>query len=81
MGKTFYGLDIPRFSKKDELEMVKKHWNDIITPDVRFSDLYECKRFTFYTPLHEHVYKKWYFDQILTIGDASHKVSRIALHY
>jgi hypothetical protein len=28
------------------------------------------------TPLAEYTYKKWHFDRIITIGDATHKVSR-----
>lgn len=75
MGKTFYGADIPKFTKEDEQKIIERHWNDYITPDLRFSDLYRRSHFSFYTPLQEQVYKMWYFERMLTIGDASHKVS------
>lgn len=74
LGKTVYGPDIPRFTKDEEEALAKGHWNDYITPTVRFSDLYEHKISSVYTSLPEYVYKKWYFQRIMTIGDASHKV-------
>lgn len=69
-----YGPDIPRFTKSEEEALAKQHWNDNITPTLRFSDLYEKKISSVYTALPEYVYKKWYFQRIMTIGDAAHKV-------
>jgi len=74
LGKTMYGSDIPRFTKPEEEALVKEHWDDYVTPTVRFSDLYKHKISSVYTSLPEYVYKKWYFQRIMTIGDASHKV-------
>ncbi|GAD92949.1 hypothetical protein PVAR5_1548 [Paecilomyces variotii No. 5] len=74
LGKTVYGKDIPRFTKEDEEELVKEHLNDHLTPTVRFSDLYKHKIASVYTSLPEYVYKRWYFQRIITIGDASHKL-------
>ncbi|KAB8200496.1 hypothetical protein BDV34DRAFT_232212 [Aspergillus parasiticus] len=73
MGKTMYGPDIPRFTKQEEETLVKKHWDDQITPTVRFSDLYKNKTSSVYTSLPEYVYKRWYFQRIMTIGDSCHK--------
>ncbi|KAJ5295636.1 hypothetical protein N7508_010457 [Penicillium antarcticum] len=73
MGKTLYGDDIPRFTKADEEAVAKQHWNDRITPDLQFSDLYKSKVASVHTALPEYVYKKWYFQRMMTIGDASHK--------
>ncbi|KAI9926177.1 hypothetical protein MW887_004640 [Aspergillus wentii] len=73
IGKTVHGSEIPRFTKEDEKKLAKEHWNDRITPDARFSDLYENKIASVYTSLPEYVYKKWYFQRIMTIGDSSHK--------
>jgi hypothetical protein len=75
MGKTLYGKDIPRFTKEEEEALAKEHWDDQLTPTLRFSDLYESKIASVYTTLPEYVYKKWYFQRMMTIGDASHKVS------
>ncbi|KAE8139238.1 hypothetical protein BDV38DRAFT_243106 [Aspergillus pseudotamarii] len=75
MGKTFYGADIPRLDNKDQDILAQKHWNDHITPDVRFSDLYEKRISTIYTPMRECVDKKWHLNRVMLIGDAAHKVS------
>lgn len=76
LGKTVYGADIPRFTKQEEEALAKEHWNDHITETLRFSDLYENKINSVYTSLPEYVYKKWYFQRVMTIGDACHKVRR-----
>lgn len=75
LGKTAYGSDIPRFTKDEEEALAKEHMDDHITPTLPFSDLYNKKIASVYTSLPEYVYKRWYFKRIITIGDASHKVS------
>lgn len=74
LGKTVYGSEIPRFTKQEEEALAKEHWDDQITPTLRFSDLYKHRTNSVYTSLPEYVYKKWYFQRVMTIGDASHKV-------
>ncbi|KAL1873344.1 hypothetical protein Plec18167_006394 [Paecilomyces lecythidis] len=74
LGKTVYGKNIPRFTKEDEEALAKEHLDDYITPTVRFSDLYNRKIASVHTSLPEYVYKRWYFQRIITIGDASHKL-------
>ena len=74
LGKTVYGSDIPRFTKQEEETLAKEHWNDPITPTLRFSDLYRHRTNSVYTSLPEYVYKKWYYQRVMTIGDACHKV-------
>ncbi|KAJ5952743.1 uncharacterized protein N7479_011156 [Penicillium vulpinum] len=73
MGKTYYGADIPRFSKEEEETLAKEHFHDQITPTLQFSALYKSKIASVYTSLPEYVYKKWHFQRTITIGDASHK--------
>ena len=74
LGKTVYGSDIPKFTKEEELAFAKEHWNDTISPEVKFSDLYEKKITSVYTTLPEYVYKRWHYKRTMTIGDAAHKV-------
>ncbi|KAJ6007764.1 hypothetical protein N7540_011740 [Penicillium herquei] len=74
LGKKVYGSEIPRFTKEEELVLAKQHWDDMITPTVRFSDLYESKISSVYTTLPEYVFKKWYYKRTITIGDAAHKI-------
>jgi 2-polyprenyl-6-methoxyphenol hydroxylase-like FAD-dependent oxidoreductase len=74
MDKTYFGSDIPKFTKGDEERFVRAHWDDQITADVRFSDLYKAKQDVIHTPLREFVYRKWHLDRMIVLGDASHKV-------
>lgn len=75
MGQTVYGSSIPRFTKEQEEELAKIHWNDQISLDIKFSDLYTHRVASAYSPLAEFVHKNWHFGRIMTIGDACHKVN------
>jgi hypothetical protein len=72
--KKTTGPDIPRYSKAQEEEAIRAHANDHILPNLTFGDIVARKISSTLTPLEEYVYKKWYFDRILTIGDSCHKV-------
>lgn len=74
MGKTYYGADIPRFTKEEEETFAMEHLDDQITPTLQFSALYKSKIASAYSSLPEYVYKRWHFQRTMTIGDASHKV-------
>ncbi|KAJ5841870.1 hypothetical protein N7534_011700 [Penicillium rubens] len=73
MGKTYYGADIPRFTKEEEETFAMEHLDDQITPTLQFSALYKSKIASAYSSLPEYVYKRWHFQRTMTIGDASHK--------
>ncbi|KAJ5782517.1 hypothetical protein N7457_004291 [Penicillium paradoxum] len=73
LGKTYYGADIPRFTKEDEERVAKEHWDDHITPTLKFSSLYKSKIASAFSSLPEYSYKRWHFQRIMTIGDSSHK--------
>ncbi|KAH7007915.1 hypothetical protein B0J12DRAFT_692087 [Macrophomina phaseolina] len=77
LGKTYYGADNPRFGKKDEEDVVVRHWNDAITEKIRFSDLYDRKTTSVCTPLHEYVVRAWHSQRSIVIGDAAHKFNPI----
>lgn len=74
LGKTFYGKDIPRFTKEDEEMLIKQHWTDRITESFTMGDLYTHRTASVLTALPEYVFQKWHFKRIVTIGDAAHKV-------
>lgn len=76
MDRVRFGQDIPRLTETDRDEIVGRHLNDPITPDVRFRDIYERRIRSGITPLQEHVYKYWHYGRMITLGDASHKVGR-----
>ncbi|RYP75305.1 hypothetical protein DL770_007428 [Monosporascus sp. CRB-9-2] len=70
--------DIPRWSKQDEEELAKQHFKDKITDKVTFGDIYNNRRATALVSLEEHVFTRWHFKRIMTIGDSAHKVHPLA---
>lgn len=70
-----YGKEIPKYSKADEEQFVKKHGSLKIKEELTFSQVYAKRLTSTLTPLHEVVYKKWFFDRIFLMGDSAHKVS------
>ncbi|KAF5023417.1 hypothetical protein F66182_4517 [Fusarium sp. NRRL 66182] len=68
-----YGEQIPRYTKQDEADIAEEYASQHITPDLRFGQLYESRMTATLTPLHEHVFQKWHFGRMMTVGDASHK--------
>ncbi|EXJ78155.1 hypothetical protein A1O3_09316 [Capronia epimyces CBS 606.96] len=78
--KRLYTSDIPRFTKEDEAQLLAKRTNDKILPNLVFGELFKRKITSNMTALHEHVYEKWYFHRIITIGDAAHKIHPIGGH-
>ncbi|ROV93606.1 hypothetical protein VMCG_08112 [Cytospora schulzeri] len=69
-----YGKDIPRYTKEDEARLVEEYWDvPIVKGKLTFGDLYKQRIISTLVPLQEHVYKKWYYGRIMTIGDAAHK--------
>ncbi|TID05181.1 FAD-dependent monooxygenase atmM [Colletotrichum higginsianum] len=53
------------------------HLNDNITETVTFRDLYVNRHIATLVPLQEHVFLRWHFRRIFTIGDSAHKVHPI----
>lgn len=74
--KKATGSDIPRFTKDDEIILAKKHYNDQLTESTTFKDVYKNRLHTALVPLEEHVFERWHFKRIITIGDAAHKVRK-----
>ncbi|KAF4337463.1 zeaxanthin epoxidase chloroplastic [Fusarium beomiforme] len=77
---TLYGNDIPRYTKAEEEELAAQHASDQITPEVTFGQLYGARTNSTLTPLHEYVFEKWYYNRIITIGDAAHKFEPLTGH-
>lgn len=70
-----YGKGVPRYSVEDKQRLAEQHFQDRLNEHDTFEDLYGNKIISGLTPLHEYQWKQWYFERIMTIGDASHKVS------
>ncbi|CAH0028043.1 unnamed protein product [Clonostachys rhizophaga] len=72
-----YGKDIPKYTKEDEAEFVKRNKDVPITTEITWGDVYNARISSALTPLHEVVYKKWFFNRIITLGDSCHKPNPI----
>lgn len=68
------GSDIPKFTKDDETTLAKEHFSDQVTGSTTFGDVYRNRLQTALVPLEEHIFNRWHFKRIITIGDAAHKV-------
>ncbi|KAI0136167.1 FAD-binding domain-containing protein [Xylariales sp. AK1849] len=78
--QVVHGSKIPKYSKTDLESHVEARFNDAILPDLTFGDLYKQRVVATMTALPEYVYKQWYFDRIITLGDAAHKFHPIGGH-
>ncbi|KAI8626280.1 FAD/NAD(P)-binding domain-containing protein [Xylariaceae sp. FL1651] len=72
-----HGDRIPRYSQTEERSLAEKHFKDRLNDHDTFEDLYKARIRSRLTPLHEYQWKRWYFDRIMTIGDACHKIHPI----
>lgn len=75
--KKATGSDIPRFTKDDEIILAKKHFSDQLTQSTTFEAVYRGRLHTALVSLEEHVFERWHFKRIITIGDAAHKVCNL----
>ncbi|KAL5356121.1 hypothetical protein BJX96DRAFT_185601 [Aspergillus floccosus] len=73
-----YGKDIPKYTKQDEAEFVKANATRAITEKVTFGQVFESQLQSTLTPLHEVVFKKWFFKRVITLGDSAHKPNPIS---
>ncbi|KAE8139749.1 hypothetical protein BDV38DRAFT_241112 [Aspergillus pseudotamarii] len=74
MDRVRFGQEIPRLTEADRDEMAGRHFDDPITSDVKFGDIYARRIRSGVTPLQEHVYKHWHYGRMIALGDASHKL-------
>lgn len=68
-----YGKDIPKYTAQDEAEFIKANASRAITEKVTFGQVFAKRLQSTLTPLHEVVFKKWFFKRIITFGDSAHK--------
>ncbi|KAB8261859.1 hypothetical protein BDV32DRAFT_121139 [Aspergillus pseudonomiae] len=74
MDRVRFGQEIPRLTEADRDEIVGRHLDDPITPEVRFGDIYARRIRSGVTPLQEYVFKHWHSGRMIALGDASHKL-------
>ncbi|KAJ1324860.1 FAD dependent monooxygenase [Microdochium nivale] len=67
------GKDIPKFTRQDEEKMVEENRDFLIQDNLTFGDVYDKRISSTLTSLHEIVYKKWFYERMILIGDSAHK--------
>lgn len=69
-----HGKSIPRYFVEDERALAEQHFQDRLNEHDTFGDVYKARIIFKPTPLHEYQWKRCYFERIITISDAAHKV-------
>lgn len=66
---------IPRFTEEEKQAEMRKHRELPMSKDgtIKLKDIIDNAERINITALPHHVYQKWYFGRIVTIGDAAHK--------
>lgn len=74
MSRKYNGSEIPRFTQDDMDEHVASYLSIPVTGSVPFSEVWERAIFRNMLALEESLYKHWFYDRIVCIGDSVHKV-------
>lgn len=74
--KKTHGASIPRYTKDEMDQLAGKYADDVLTPYLKFGDLYKNKVISVLVPLEEYVLKKCFYKRIIVLGDSFHKVCR-----
>ncbi|KAI6403059.1 hypothetical protein MCOR20_007458 [Pyricularia oryzae] len=72
------GDKTPRYSEEDAKALAMKYHDEVVLPDCTFGELVDGQTSMGMTALHEHVFEKWHYGRIITLGDASHKVNPLS---
>ncbi|KAF7555017.1 hypothetical protein G7Z17_g2516 [Cylindrodendrum hubeiense] len=76
--QTHGGVDLPRYSREDEIALASQEAETCINSSVKFKQLYDNVSFSTTTALPHHVFSKWHFGRIILIGDSAHKFNPIS---
>ncbi|RDI87660.1 hypothetical protein Vi05172_g2254 [Venturia inaequalis] len=75
MSQTYYGRDIPRFTKADTEEFVGKYANFCLRPGITVADFWERIENYSFVCLEEGVHELWTFGRVACVGDAVAKMT------
>ncbi|PYI33097.1 FAD/NAD(P)-binding domain-containing protein [Aspergillus indologenus CBS 114.80] len=67
--------DVPRFSHKDAAKLIEKLKHVRFFKDVCVGDLWKNKEVYSMTALEEGLFKTWFFDRMVLMGDSVHKMT------
>lgn len=72
------GDKTPRYTVEDAKALARDHRHDVIIDDCTFGQIVDGSVSLGMTPVHEHVFEKWHYGRIITLGDAAHKPNPIS---
>lgn len=75
MSQTYYGRDIPRFTKADTEKFVGKYANFCLRPGITVADFWERIENYSFVCLEEGVHELWTFGRVACVGDAVAKMT------
>jgi hypothetical protein len=64
----------PRYSKEENMALIDNHRHDRLLGEWKLNDLYESSLVSGATTVLMHIYERWHFQRVITIGDAAHSV-------
>lgn len=64
-----------RYTIEDADQLAKRYANDMITPGLRFGDIYQTAMATSLVPIEQGVLSTCFYKRIVLVGDSWHKVS------
>jgi FAD dependent monooxygenase len=65
---------VPRFSSKDASELCSKMQDVHMYKGLRFGDIWKNSEVVSMTALEEGLFKTWFYDRMVLVGDSAHKV-------
>ncbi|KDN69092.1 putative FAD binding domain-containing protein [Colletotrichum sublineola] len=68
-----HGRSIPKYTKEDDEAFAKEYADVYVNDEIKFRDIYKKKINSTLTPLHEMVYKTWFYRRVILLGDSAHK--------
>ncbi|KAK2039900.1 FAD/NAD(P)-binding domain-containing protein [Colletotrichum somersetense] len=71
------GGSIPKYTKEDKEAFAKEYVKMAVTETLKFNDIYKKKLSSTLTPLHELVYRTWFYRRVVLPGDSAHKSNPI----
>lgn len=74
MDKKYRDPDIPRFTKDDTENMIRRHLDVRLNEKLTLADLWENRIQWNMAPLEEALRKQWTWDRFVCAGDSVHKV-------
>jgi FAD dependent monooxygenase len=68
---------VPQFSSKDASKLCSRMQDARMYKGLRFGDTWKNSELVSMTTLEEGLFKTWFYDRMVLVGDSAHKVSAL----